>query len=152
MQNFPLMDLRLQDPMENLSSLSQHQRRWGGRRSLLGSEHEVKLEAEVWWALRVFPRDEGPGGEVVTAVAYVCKSDEHRGHGCVWRHGTEGLWFLLSMNQQRHTASPMALSLMSIQSVPNRAAFIAAGCCMWRDNSLPHCTQFNQKTFEVVLL
>lgn len=59
-------------------------------------------------------------------MACVCTSDEHRGHGCVWRHGTEGLWFLVSMNQQRRTASPTALSLMSIQSVPSRAPFIAA--------------------------
>lgn len=117
-------------------------------------EHEVKLEAEVWWAPRVFPRDEGPSGEVVTAVAYVCTSGEHKGHGWVWRHGTEGLWFLVSMNQQCHTASPTALSLMSIQSIPNRAPFIATFCCMGRDNSLQYSPQLKkkQKTFEVVLL
>lgn len=99
----------------------------------------------MWWAPRVFPRDEGPSGEVVTAVAYVCTSGEHKGHGWVWRHGTEGLWFLVSMNQQRHTASPTALSLMSIQSIPNRAPFIATFCCMGRDNSLQYSPQFKKK-------
>lgn len=98
----------------------------------------------MWWAPRVFPRDEGPSGEVVTAVAYVCTSGEHKGHGWVWRHGTEGLWFLVSMNQQCHTASPTALSLMSIQSIPNRAPFIATFCCMGRDNSLQYSPQLKK--------
>lgn len=48
MQHFLLIDLLLQDPIENLSPVSEHQRRWVGRRSLFGREHEVKLEAEVW--------------------------------------------------------------------------------------------------------
>lgn len=128
--------------MEHLRPVSQHKRRWDGRRGLFGTEHEVKLEMEVWWTPGVFPRDEGPTGEAVTAVAYVCMSGKHRGHGWVWRHGMEGLWFLVSMNQQHHTASPTAPSLMSSQSVSNRSLFIATFCCMGRDNSLQYSTQW----------